>query len=82
MPKRKTLEVVSTDSGSLNDAGHDPITTQSKRRMQFRTLTKEHVCHALTYYLRSLMMIDKDEEVTEFNKSPNALDVRIERITL
>lgn len=46
----------------------------------FRTITTEHVLHALTYYLRSLMMIEKDEEVTHIFKVPEGFDIKIEKV--
>lgn len=46
----------------------------------FRTISKDHVNEALTTYLRTMSLINKDEHVTNFNKAPDALDVKIERI--
>ncbi len=45
----------------------------------FRTITTDHVLHALTYYLRSLTMIEKDEEVTHIFKVPEGFDIKIEK---
>lgn len=47
----------------------------------FKTMSKAHVNEALTNYLRTISLIDNDEEVTNFNKAPDSLDVRIERVT-
>lgn len=46
----------------------------------FRTISKAHVNLALTGYLRSMSLINDDEEVTNFNKAPDALDVKIEKV--
>lgn len=67
MPKQKTLEAAST-------------TSELSRTRGFRTIPKYHVNLALTTYLRSMKLIDDDQEVTNFNKSPDALDVKIERV--
>jgi hypothetical protein len=47
---------------------------------KFQTMSKEHVCSALTQYLRALSTIDDDQEVVDFNKAPDALDVKIEKV--
>lgn len=44
-------------------------------------MSKGHVNEALTIYLRSMSLINDDEEVTNFNKAPDSLDVKVEKIT-
>jgi len=51
-----------------------------KRATAFRTISKNHVNEALTTYLRMMSLINDDEEVTNFNKAPDALDVKVEKI--
>ena len=45
--------------------------------MKFKTISVEHGCTALTQYLHSLSMIDKNEEVIGITKAPGALDIKI-----
>lgn len=75
MPKRKTLEAASIECVSSNESS--PKTGTGKR--MFRSLTNEHVYTALTGYLRSMSLIDDDEQVTHVNKQPN-FEVKIEKV--
>lgn len=50
--------------------------SQSKRKV----VLKDHVCEALTQYLHSLSMLNKNQEVTSFYKVPEGLDVKVETI--
>ncbi len=72
MPKPKTSEAASI----INAFYRIERTVMSK----FKTITKTHVNAALTQYLRTLSVIGPDEEVTNFNKAPDALDVKIEKV--
>lgn len=55
--------------------------TTPRKTGKFRLVSKTHVAEALTMYLRSMSMINDDEEVTNFNKAPDALDVKVEKIS-
>lgn len=72
MPKRKTSEAVSTAS---------ELPLLNGKTSGFKTIPKYHVNLALTMYLRSASLINDDEEVTNFNKAPDSLDVKVEKIT-
>ena len=72
MASRKTSEAGSTDSVSSKPA-EETITTVKKKT--FRSITKDHANQALTYYLRTLKMIDPDEEVTHYNSILNEFKV-------
>lgn len=56
---------------------HSLLTTSRSKR---KVVAKDHVNEALTQYLHSLNMINKDEEVTSFYKVPEGLDVKVEKI--
>jgi len=43
----------------------------------FRSITDEHVYQAMTYYLRSLKMINADEEVIHMFKTPEGFDIKL-----
>lgn len=43
-----------------------------------KVVLKDHVNEALTQYLQSLSMINKNQEVTSFYKVPEGLDVKVE----
>lgn len=43
-----------------------------------KVVSKDRVCEALTYYLQTLSVLNKDQEVTSFYKVPEGLDVKIE----
>lgn len=53
----------------------------SAKTSAFKTMNKTHVLNALTGYLRSMSLINANEEVTNFNKAPDALDVKIEKVS-
>jgi hypothetical protein len=73
MPSRKTSVLPSTDL-VLSDP-EPPKTTRGRKT--FRSITDPHVLQALTYYLRTTMMINKDEEVISYFKTPQGIDVKI-----
>lgn len=75
MPSRKTSEPASTD---LELSKADEAKTKTTRgRKTFRLITNEHVQQAMTYYLRTLKMIDADEEVIHYFKVPEGIEVKI-----
>jgi hypothetical protein len=47
---------------------------------QFRSLLDDKVCEALSSYLWSLSVIDDDEHVTEYFKTPEGVDVKIGKV--
>lgn len=78
MLKQETLEAQSTIC--VSSLPEEPKMKKSIGSGKFKTMSKTHVNNALTAYLRSLSMINDDEECTNFNKAPDSLDVRIEKI--
>jgi hypothetical protein len=76
-PKKGMLKVTKTS----NVAASVETPPSGTKTRGFRTMTKEHVNAALTGYLRTMSLINADEEVVNFNKAPDSLDVKIERIT-
>lgn len=80
MPKLKTLEAASIISVSSPKSLDEIIITTATGRTKFKSIPKHHVNEAMTQYLRSISMINDDEEVTNFNKAPDSLDVKVEKI--
>lgn len=73
MPLRKTSVLPSTDPVSS-----DPVPPKTKRgRKTYRIITVNHVADALTAYLRSMSMIEDNEIVEHFLRSPEGLEVKI-----
>jgi len=46
-------------------------------RSKVLVINADHVCEALTQYLHSLAMLDKDMEVQSFKKSPEGLEIKV-----
>lgn len=72
-PSPRICEPASTDSES--SAPENPKT--SRGRKTFRSISSEHVKIAMTGYLRSMSLIDDDEEVIHYFKTPEGVDVKI-----
>lgn len=47
-------------------------------KSQFRTLSNEHACAAMTQYLKALSMIEDNEEVTAVFKAPGNVEMKVE----
>ena len=73
MPSRKTYELLNTEF----ELSNPELTMKKRGRKTFRSISNEHVQQALTYYLRTLKMIDADEEVISYFKTPEGIDVKI-----
>jgi len=75
MPSRETSEHL-----NIEPASSDPEPQKKTGKKLFRSISRDHGNQAMTYYLRSLSMIDKDEEVTHINTmGPQGLEVKVER---
>jgi hypothetical protein len=64
MPSPKTCEPHPASTDSVSSKPTSKKTTGGEKT--FRSITKEHVLQALNTYLSSMMMINKNEEVTYF----------------
>ena len=76
MPETCEPHPANTDSASSKT----PKSTTTGKKT-FRSITQEHVKQALNVYLRGLMMIDKDEEVTYFGmgQTLNSFEIKVEK---
>lgn len=70
---QETSTPASTDCEPSNP--DTPKTTRGRKT--FRSITDEHVHQAMTYYLRSLKMINADEEVIHMFKTPEGFDIKL-----
>lgn len=49
--------------------------------MKVKTVAKHHVLEGLTQYLRSLSIIDDNQEVVQIRNFPDTVDVCVEKVS-